>query len=50
MPKKASHPPQIIKGDVVVVHNDALPWGLWKLERPQEVFTGHDGLPCSALE
>ena len=35
--------------DVVIVHDDSMPRGLWKLGRIQELFTGQDGLPCSAL-
>ncbi len=40
MAKKASQPPHVTKGYVVIVHDDALPRGLWKLERIQDVFTG----------
>ena len=47
--KKKSHTPDVRKGDVVIVHDDALPRGLWKLGRIQEVFTGRDGLSRSAL-
>ena len=39
----------VSKGAVVIVHDDSLPRGLWKLGRIQELFTGQDGLPCSAL-
>ena len=47
--KKVSHPLHVSKGDVIIVHDDALPRGLWKLGRIQEAFTGRDGLPRSAL-
>ena len=43
---KSTH---IATGDVVIVHNESLPRGLWKLGRVQEVFPGADGLPRSAL-
>ena len=49
MAKKISHPLHVTKGDVVIVHDEALPRGLWKLGRIQEVFIGRDGLPRSAL-
>lgn len=39
----------VSKGDVVVVHDDALPCGLWKLGRIQEVLIGHDRQPQAAL-
>ena len=39
----------IAAGEVVIVHNDSLPHGLWKLGRIQEVIPGADGLPRSAL-
>ena len=38
--KKVSHPLHVTK---------ALPRGLWKLSRIQEVFTGRDGLPHNAF-
>ena len=41
--------PSVTKGEVVIDHDDALPRGLWKLWRIQEVLTGHDGLPWAAL-
>lgn len=40
--------PRVNKGDVVIVHDQALPRGLWKLGRIQEVYIGRDGLPRSA--
>ena len=49
MAKKTSHPSHVTKGDVVIVHNEALPRGLWKLGRIQELFVGRDNLPRSAL-
>lgn len=39
----------LFMGDVVIVHDEALPRGLWKLGRIKEVFIGRDGLPHSAL-
>ena len=39
----------ITAGEVIVIHDDSLPRGLWKLGRIQEVFPGADGLPRSAL-
>ena len=47
--KKASHTPHVTKGDIVIIHDRALPRGFWKLGRIQEVHTGSDGLPRSAL-
>lgn len=38
-----SSQPGIEVGDVVVVHNESLPRGLWKLGRIQEIITGRDG-------
>ena len=37
------------EGDIVVVHDDALPCGFWKLGRIQEILTGRDGQPRAAL-
>ena len=39
----------IANGEVVIVHDDFLPYGLWKLGRVQEVIPGADGLPRCAL-
>ena len=47
--KKAARSSNVKEGDIVIVHDDSLPRGLWKLGRIQEVFTGCDGLPRSAL-
>ena len=47
--KKTPDASHVSKGDVVIVHDDSLPCGLWKLGRIQELFTGQDGLPRSAL-
>ena len=44
----ASHQ-QVSKGDIVIVHDESLPRGLWKLGRIQELLIGQDGLPRSAL-
>ena len=33
----------VATGDVVVVHDEALPRGLWRLARVQELITGQDG-------
>ena len=35
--------PPIKEGDVVIVHDESLPQGLWKLGRIQGVITGRDG-------
>jgi hypothetical protein len=35
--------PSITKGDVVIVHDDNLPRGLWKLGKVEELFPGRDG-------
>ena len=37
------------KGDVVIIHDDALPHGLWKLGQIQEILSSCDGLPRAAL-
>ena len=39
----------VTTGEVVIVHDDSLPRGLWKLGRVLEVIPGADGLPQSAL-
>lgn len=39
----------VATGEMVIVHDESLPRGLWKLGRIQEVFTGPDGQPRSAL-
>ena len=39
----AAEKSDISVGDVVIVHDEQLPRGLWKLERVQELFTGRDG-------
>lgn len=43
---KSTH---IATGDVVIVHDESLPRGLWKLGRIQEVIPGADSLPRCAL-
>ena len=47
--KKTSRSPRVTEGDVVIVHDDALPSGHWKLGRIQELFVGGNHLPRSAL-
>ena len=47
--KKAPAHSSVSKGDVVIVHDDTLPRGLWKLGRIQEVLNGRDGHPRAAL-
>ena len=47
--KKTSVHSAVSKGDVVIVHDDTLPRGLWKLGRIQEVLTGSDKQPRAAL-
>ncbi len=47
--KNPTSVPNIKKGDIVIVHDESLPRGLWKLGRVQEVLTGRDGLPRGAL-
>ena len=47
--KKTSVHSTVSKGDVVIVHDDTLPRGLWKLGRIQEVLTGSDKQPRAAL-
>ena len=44
--KTPSHP-SVSKGDIVIVHDDALSHGLWKLGRIQEIVFSHDGLHCT---
>ena len=41
MKKRTPSYPSVSQGDVVIVHDDTLPHGLWKLGRVQEVLTGH---------
>lgn len=40
---------QIAIGDIVIVHDDQLPRGLWKLGRIQEVMKGRDGIIRGAV-
>ena len=47
--KKTAQASNVKRGDVVIVHDDALPRGFWKLGRIQELFSGQDGLSRSAL-
>lgn len=47
--KKTAHASSVKVGDIVIVHDDALPRGFWKLGRVQELFPGRDGLLRSAL-
>ena len=47
--KKTSVHCAVSKGDVVIVHDDTLPRGLWKLGRIQEVLTGSDKQSRAAL-
>ena len=47
--RKIEHHPHVSEGDNVIVHNETLTHGLWKLGRIQELLTGHDGLPRGAL-
>ena len=47
--KKTPSRLSVSKGDVVVVHDHALPRGLWKLGRIQEVLTRRDRQPQAAL-
>lgn len=47
---KNTHVPCVLaEEDIVIIHDDALPRGHWKLGRIQEVYSGKDGLPRSAL-
>ena len=41
--------PTISVGDVVVVHEDSLPHGFWKLGLVEELFKGQDGVTRGAL-
>ena len=47
--KKTKRCPSVSRGDVVIVHDDALPRGFWKLGQIQEVLTGRDGQSRAAL-
>jgi hypothetical protein len=47
--EKTSPRSSVSKGDVVSVHDDALPRGLWKLWRIQKVLTGSQKQPQAAL-
>lgn len=39
----------VSREDVVIVHDDVLPRGLWKRGRIQEILVGRDGVPRAAL-
>ena len=41
--KRTSHAPQLSVGDVVIIHSDDQPRGLWKLGLVEELLTGPDG-------
>lgn len=47
--KKMVRASGVNKGNIVIVHDDSLPRGYWKLGRIQELFPGRDGLHRSAL-
>ena len=47
--KKAHLHPTVSLGDIVIIHDDTLPRGFWKLGQIQEIHPGRDGLPRSAL-
>ena len=36
-------------GDIVIVHDESLPCAFWKLGQVQEIHSGPDGMPRSAL-
>ena len=47
--QRCSGVPTISVGDVVVVHDDHLPRGFWKLGLVEELFKGQNGIPRVAL-
>ena len=47
--QRCSGVPAISVGDVVVVHDDSLPRGFWKLGLVEELFKGPDGVARGAL-
>ena len=47
--KKAHLRPTVSLGDIVIIHDETLPRGFWKLGQIQEIHPGRDGLPRSAL-
>ena len=47
--KKTSHHPSVSCGDIVIVHDESIPRGFWKLGQVQEVHSGPDGRPRIAL-
>ena len=47
--KKASRNLHVSIGDTVIIHDDALPRGLWKLGRIHEILSSQDCLPRSAI-
>lgn len=49
MKKRAPSHPSVSLGGVVIVHNDTLPRGPWKLGQVQKVLTGCDGQPRAAV-
>ena len=46
--KKTPNRPSLSKGDIIV-HDNALPHGLWKLGQIQVILSSRDGLPQAAL-
>ncbi len=47
--QRCSGAPMISVGDVVVVHDDSLPRGFWKMGLVKELFKGPDGVARGAL-
>ena len=47
--KRRSHAPRITVGNVVVIHCDNQPRGMWKLGRVEELLTGADGEHRAAI-
>jgi hypothetical protein len=47
--QRASHGPQVSVGDVVTIHADDQPRGMWRLGRVEKLLTGNDGEARGAL-
>ena len=49
MSKSSHRIPDVAIGVIVIVHDDCLPRGHWKLGEVQDIYKGCDGLPRSAM-
>ncbi len=41
--QESSHAPRVSVGDVVIIHSESQPRGMWNLGRVEELIIGNDG-------